>query len=62
MTNEELLQKTLNATIERMGRQAINYEAEIANLNSQIILLNDKIEEAIKESNKPATVKAAKES
>jgi hypothetical protein len=50
MTNEELLQKTLNATIERMGRQAINYEAEIANLNSQIILLNEKIEETIKDS------------
>jgi|AntAceMinimDraft_1070359.scaffolds.fasta_scaffold00585_25 hypothetical protein len=43
MTNEELLQKTLNATIERLGRMAINYEAEIANLGSQIFLLNSKI-------------------
>lgn len=45
MTNEDLLQKTLNSTIERMGRQAINYEAEIASLNSQIILLSSQIEE-----------------
>ena len=44
MTNEELLQKTLNATIERFGRQAMSYEADIANLNSQIIMLNEKKE------------------
>jgi prefoldin subunit 5 len=48
MTNEDLLQKTLNTTIERLGRQSINYEAEIANLNSQIFILNDKIEELSK--------------
>jgi prefoldin subunit 5 len=48
MTNENLLQKTLNITIERLGRQAISYEAEIANLNSQIFILNDKIEELSK--------------
>jgi len=51
MTNEELLQKTLNSTIERLGRQAISYEAEIANLNSQIIMLNEKKES----SNNPST-------
>jgi len=51
MTNEELLQKTLNSTIERLGRQAISYEAEIANLNSQIIMLNEKKES----SNNPNT-------
>jgi prefoldin subunit 5 len=50
MTNEDLLQKTLNITIERLGRQAISYEAEIANLNSQIIILSSQIEE-LKEYN-----------
>jgi hypothetical protein len=53
MTNEELLQKTLNATIERLGRQAIGYEAEIANLNSQIIILGEKKEQ---EEKPPKTV------
>jgi hypothetical protein len=45
MTNEELLQTTLNQTIERMARQSMNYEVEIVNLNSQIAILNDKIKE-----------------
>lgn len=45
MTNEELLQKILNSTIERFGRQAVSYEAEIANLNSQIMILSSQIEE-----------------
>lgn len=61
MTNEELLQKVLNSTIERFGRQAIAYEAEIANLNSQIIILSSQIEEMKEDiqgnTNKPATVK-----
>lgn len=62
MTNEELLQKVLNSTIERFGRQSVNYEAEIANLNSQIIILSSQIEEinnAVKE--KPAKVTPLKE-
>lgn len=62
MTNEELLQKVLNSTIERFGKQTINYEAEIANLNSQIIILSSQIEEiknAVKE--KPAKVTPLKE-
>lgn len=58
MTNEELLQKVLNSTIERFGRQAINYEAEIANLNSQISILNYQIEE-IKQSAQQKPAKAA---
>jgi len=45
MTNEELLQKVLNSTIERIGRQSMAYEAEIANLSSQIAILNSQIEE-----------------
>jgi hypothetical protein len=45
MTNEELLQKILNNTIERIGRQTINYEAEIANLTSQVMILTSQIEE-----------------
>lgn len=62
MTNEELLQKVLNSTIERFGRQAVSYEAEIANLNSQISILNHQIEE-IKQSaqEKPAKATAVKD-
>ena len=58
MTNEELLQKILNNTIERVGRQAINYEAEIANLNSQILILSSQIEE-INEKSKEKTAKVS---
>jgi len=56
MTNEELLQKVLNSTIERFGKQALSYEAEIANLNSQIIILNSQIEE-IKQLTKEKSAK-----
>jgi len=61
MTNEDLLQKTLNTTIERLGRQAISYEAEIANLNSQIVILSSQIEE-LKKSNqeKPSKTTSTK--
>lgn len=45
MTNEDLLQKILNSTIERLGRQATQYEAEIAGLTSQVVILSAKIEE-----------------
>lgn len=48
MTNEELLQRVLNSTIERFGRQAVSYEAEIANLNSQIAIMSSQIEEVKK--------------
>jgi hypothetical protein len=44
MTNEEMLQRTLNATIERLGKQAIAYEAEIANLNAQIAVISSQLE------------------
>lgn len=55
MTNEELLQRVLNFTIERFGKQAMAYEAEIVNLNSRILTLSSQIEE-IKKSiqEKPA--------
>jgi uncharacterized coiled-coil protein SlyX len=46
MTNEEILQKTLNSTLERMGKQAATYEAEIANFNAQLMLLASRLEEA----------------
>lgn len=49
MTNEELLQSTLNATVERLGKQATAYEAEIANLNAQIVLLNNRIKQLSEE-------------
>ena len=62
MTNEELLQKILNTTIERLGRQAINYEAEIANLNSQVLILSAQIEELNEKSKeRPAKVSPVKE-
>jgi hypothetical protein len=60
MTNEELLQKILNNTIERVGRQAINHEAEIANLTSQVMILTAQVEElsdATKVKTKPSTTK-----
>lgn len=57
MTNEELLQRVLNSTIERFGKQAINYEAEIANLNSQIVLLSYQIEEMKAKESKSKPVK-----
>lgn len=57
MTNEELLQETLNATIQRMGKQATVYESEIANLNAQIIILSKQINE-LNEKSKEKTVKA----
>lgn len=51
MTNEELLQATLNSTIERISKQAASYEAEIANLNAQIIILNDTVKKLSEEQN-----------
>lgn len=57
MTNEDLLQKVLNGTIERIGRQSMAYEAEIANLSSQIVILNSQIEE-LKDSVKEKPAKA----
>jgi predicted nucleic acid-binding Zn-ribbon protein len=57
MTNEELLQQILNSTIERIGRKTVAYEAEIANLSSQVIILTSQIEE-FNSSMKEKTVKA----
>jgi prefoldin subunit 5 len=48
MNNEEVLQKTLSATLERLGKQATSYEVEIANLNAQIMLLNSQLESLAK--------------
>ena len=45
MSNEQLLQQLLNSTVERLGKQAVYYEAEIAKLNSQIIILNKQLED-----------------
>jgi len=61
MTNEDLLQKILNSTIERLGRQATQYEAEVANLTSQVIILSARIEELeASEGNKNSKVTTAK--
>lgn len=62
MTNEELLQKILNNTIERIGRQTINYEAEIANLTSQVMILTSQIEELSDLSKNKAKTSSAKDS
>jgi len=43
MNNEDILQKILSATIERFGKQATYYESEIANLNSQLIIINNEL-------------------
>jgi hypothetical protein len=40
MNREDVLEKLLNMTIERLSRQSLNYEAEIANLQGQILMLS----------------------
>jgi prefoldin subunit 5 len=45
MNNEEILQKTLSMTLERLAKQAMAYETEIANLNAQLILIANQQEE-----------------
>ena len=58
MTNEELLQQILNSTIERLGRQTVQYEAEVANLNSQLLILNNQMNE-ISEAAKEKSAKVS---
>jgi hypothetical protein len=48
VTNEQVLQQTLNVTLDRLGKQAIAYEVEIANLNAQLIVLNYQLESLTK--------------
>jgi hypothetical protein len=43
MTNEDLLQKTLGMTIERIAKIVSSYESEIVNLNAQLIIMQDKV-------------------
>lgn len=45
MTNEEILQRTLNTTLERIAKQVMSYESEIANLNAQLIMIAAQQEE-----------------
>lgn len=45
MTNEEMLQNVINTLIERMGRQTVTYESEIANLNAQVSLHQARVDE-----------------
>lgn len=52
MEKEIILEQLLNSTIERMNRQHLNYEIEIANLQGQVIALkneNDKLNNDIQE-------------
>jgi hypothetical protein len=39
MSNEEVLQKTLGMVLERLAKQVLEYETQIANLNAQLILM-----------------------
>jgi hypothetical protein len=48
MTNEQVLQQTLNVTLDRLGKQTVAYEVEIANLNAQLIVLNSQLESLAK--------------
>lgn len=57
MTNEQLLQETLNNTLQRIGKKVVEYEAEIANLSAQIIILNNQMNE-LNERAKEKPVKA----
>jgi hypothetical protein len=43
MDREALLESLLNSTIERIGRQSIAYESEIATINADIIMLKQEI-------------------
>jgi hypothetical protein len=40
MNKEDVIEKLLNMTVERLSRQCLNYEAEIANLQGQILMLS----------------------
>lgn len=63
MTNEQLLEKLLNMTVERFAKQTAIYETEIVNLNAQIIALSSQIESINKKvEEKPAKVSPVKES
>jgi hypothetical protein len=44
VTKEQILQQTLNLTLDRLGKQTVAYEVEIANLNAQLIVLNSQLE------------------
>jgi peptidoglycan hydrolase CwlO-like protein len=58
MTNEQLLQETLNSTLQRIGKKVVEYEAEVANLTAQIMILNSQIDQLNeKAKEKPAKVK-----
>lgn len=46
MNNEDLLQATLSATIDRLAKQTKMYETEIANLNAQIVVLTDQVNQS----------------
>jgi hypothetical protein len=48
MTNEEILQRTLSTTLERIAKKTMEYETEIANLNAQLLLI------ASQQENEPA--------
>jgi hypothetical protein len=50
VTNEQVLQQTLNVTLDRLGKQTVAYEVEIANLNAQLIVLNSQLESLAKEN------------
>jgi hypothetical protein len=51
MTNEDLIQNVLNMTIERFGKQSVSYESEIANLNAQLLVLNNKVNDLLNQKN-----------
>lgn len=50
MNNEDLLQTTLSATIDRLAKQTKMYETEIANLNAQIIVLTEQASQSVENS------------
>ena len=55
MDNSEILEATLNATIQRFAQKTQNYEVEIANLTAQVIMLQSQVEKQAEETPAKAT-------
>lgn len=53
MQNEQILQQVIGEVLDRFAKQTANYEAEIANLNAQILVMKMQNDELIATLNMP---------